>query len=80
MIAVVVDGFKPGVTGWAAVRSTQSLKVRGLEEGHIRAFFDNGELPWEIFQSCDRDLPPHATRVKVELIKVEGCRVFVDLE
>lgn len=80
MIAIVVDGIYPGETGWAAVRSTQSLKVRGLEGGHIKAFFDNGELPWDIFQSCDKDLPEHATRVKVELVELNGCRVFVDLE
>jgi hypothetical protein len=82
MIAVVVDAFRPGVTGWAAVRSTVSLKVRGLKKGLIKIFFNIEEERawWHITEDCEMDLPKAATRVKVEVVALEDSRLFVDLE
>lgn len=81
MIALVVDATKPGVTGWAAVRSTRELIIKGLDEGQIQVFFDCEEPIWNLFEDCRMPLPLGATRVKVEIVELNGSsRVFVDLE
>ena len=83
MIAIVVDAKKPGVTGWAAVRSTRELVVRGLDDGEILINYsnDNGfDVVDQITANCRVPLPEQATRVKVEIVKVKESRIFVDLE
>jgi len=84
MIAVLVDARKPGSTGWAAVRSTSRIRVKGLACGMMEIhFFGNGmaHKPLNILGDGEFNIPRGATRLRVKLLEVgKGSRVFVDME
>lgn len=81
MIAVLIDSRKIGASGWINVRSTQLVRVSGMQEGdRVKIHFNFPFSPIELEE--DGELPLNSyTMVKGEIVKVsETSRIYVDLE
>ncbi|MEK0324163.1 MAG: hypothetical protein QQN63_00530 [Nitrosopumilus sp.] len=81
MIAVLIDSRKIGSSGWINVRSTQAIRVRGMQGGdQVLIHWGSDGIPLEVLD--DGEFPVNdEINVKAEIVKVsEGSRIYVDLE
>ena len=81
MIAVLIDSRKVGSSGWINVRSTQKVRVQGMQEGdQVLVHWGGERTPLEVLG--DGEFPVNdETNVKAEIVKVsETSRIYVDLE
>lgn len=81
MIAVLIDSRQVGLSGWINVRSTQVIRVRGMQEGdHVRIHRNQPFV--EIDLVADDDIPLNGEEmVKGEIVKISSeSRIYVDLE
>ena len=81
MIAVLIDSRKVGSSGWINVRSTQRIRVSGMQKGdHVRLHSNFPYPPEDILENEIRDLNGQSM-VKAEIVKVsEESHIYVDLE
>jgi hypothetical protein len=81
MIAVLIDSRKVGSSGWINVRSTQKVRVSGMQEGdQLLIHWGSDGIPLEVLG--DGEFPVNGEmNVKAEIVKVsETSRIYVDLE
>ena len=90
MIAVLIDSRKIGSSGWINVRSTQKVRVRGMQGGdQVLIHWGSDGIP-QLYSMVDKSLIVNEDTtflingqevVKAEIVKVsEGSRIYVDLE
>lgn len=83
MIAVLIDSRKLGSSGWINVRSSQRVRVSGMQEGddvHIHYNQEVGRVRSRVKEDCEIPLKGEEM-VKAEIVKIsEGSRIYVDLE
>ena len=90
MIAVLIDSRKIGSSGWINVRSTQTIRVTGMQEGDEMLIHGRGLKDNQLYSMVDKSLIVNEDTtflingqevVKAEIEKVsEGSRIYVDLE
>lgn len=84
MIAVLIDSRKVGESGWINVRSSQTLRIQGMQEGdEVRLHNVVKEGPLPVFEDQEIAIGNGRanTAVKAEIVKIsEDSHIYVDLE
>lgn len=82
MQAILLSSRQTGMTGWAAVREGQLLRVTGMGDGDLMRVRLQSTSPLHVFpidEDGDYKLPIGTVRVQVEHIRASGASVCVDL-